>query len=1191
MTTQMLYRNNTQRATWRIVMAVQILLVLLVPARTIGHPIPANAQGVGALHFFQDFDLPDSGLPYVAATHVAQPSPGVELRNGGPDDQGRYLRLAFADTIPSHNSIAFTRATAGVAEQVVADFDLRMTAGSGRADGLGFAFLNTTHFGVAGAAEPQAPYYAGEEPNFAGSIGIGFDIHQADGLRNEINNNHLSVHFDGVLIKEVAIVPLDLASGQWTHARIHLNAMAATLSVTLAQCNTTAVTVIDQLSIPGLTPYEGRLHFAARSGGESADHDLDNLSVQFLARDAEPIATAMRCSDNIHVYQDFDQADLGTPYVVGTHLPPPSPSPQLVEGGPTEQGQFLRLTYGDGQIAHNSVAFDRTAPGAYPQVVADFAFRVRAGTGRADGFGFALLNTALYGNHGTEPPPTIAEEPDFAGSLGIGFDIYQSTLDDTGNKEINDNHLSIHYDGQLVQTVDLRNAIDLAEGVWTHARIILRTAAPQPDLSVQLTQCGQPPQIVVDHLPLPTLVPYEARPYFAARVGGLTADQEIDDIRVHFLQEDESLLNFATGCYETVETADAIDIPVLRTGNLSETIAVNYATVAGLADPDQDFVPSSGTLTFAAGESRQLIHLPLLDDAAEESADEHFIVRLFGEQGHSFVGGPAATKIAIIDDELAQRQGYWHNLIPSQVVPIHAIMLPTGEVLYWDRHEKEWGWDGNPRLFDPRTNTIRPAAFIDYDIFCSGYAFLESGQLLVAGGHIADGFGEDKMSVYNPFTNEWERFDEMNAGRWYPTATTLANGDIVVMGGSFNLNGSLAVNSIPQVWDAINKRWRTLFGAKHDKQPEDPNAFPTRDYYPDHPDYYPFLYSAPNGQVFNAGPQQVARYLDTNGIGRWHDLAASGLEYRDYGSSVMYDDGKVLISGGNPRDPQLYIEPTVRPSTSTQVIDLADATPRWRDVGALNFPRRHLNLTLLPDGTVFANGGSSAPGFDNEEGMVLAAERWDPFTEEWQVMAAQKRYRGYHSTALLLPDGRVLSGGGGHPNPLRGAQHNWEIYSPPYLFQGPRPAITTAPPTVRYGEGFAIQTANATPIANVTWIRLSAVTHAFNQSQRINRLDFTQSGTTLTINAPSDANMAPPGHYMLFILDGKGVPSIAKIVQLQSNKTQGPPTATPTVIPTLTQVPTATPTVSPTATPMLTETPVPGLSIKQLYLPIVIRQE
>jgi hypothetical protein len=555
-----------------------------------------------------------------------------------------------------------------------------------------------------------------------------------------------------------------------------------------------------------------------------------------------------------------------------------------------------------------------------------------------------------------------------------------------------------------------------------------------------------------------------------------------------------------------------------------------------------------GTLTFNSGEITKTFSVPVQDDSNSER-DGSFLVS-FSNPAGGLGSGPALAKATSIDDEAAQLMGRWSEVIPSQVVPIHMHLLPTGQVMFWDRHDDISGLDGHPRLLDPATGTITDAAMPTFDIFCSGHSFLADGSLLVTGGHIIDAMGEDKASIYNPFTDEWTQLPNMNAGRWYPSNVTLPNGDVLVMAGTYLSTTATPItrtspgrarrvmagtypsttapitltNTLPQVWQPSSNSWRNLTGAQWEES------------YPQWAYYYPFLYAAPNGNVFAAGPQQVARYLDTTGTGSWTDVAASTVEYREYGSSVMYDVGKILIVGGNPREPNPRASPTIQPSASAEVIDLNDDSPTWRAVQSMHFGRRHLNATLLPDGQVLVTGGSSAPGFDNSAGAVLSAEMWDPATETWSVMAAQTRYRGYHSTALLLPDGRVLVGGGGHPDPRGGAQVNFEIYSPPYLFRGPRPTITLAPAAVFYGQTFLVQTPDTDTIENVNWIRLGSVTHAFNQNQGINRLDFSKTSNGLTVTAPPEANHAPPGYYMLFMLNGSGVPSKAHIIRLGDNQ-------------------------------------------------------
>jgi hypothetical protein len=153
---------------------------------------------------------------------------------------------------------------------------------------------------------------------------------------------------------------------------------------------------------------------------------------------------------------------------------------------------------------------------------------------------------------------------------------------------------------------------------------------------------------------------------------------------------------------------------------------------------------------------------------------------------------------------------------------------------------------------------------------------------------------------------------------------------------------------------------------------------------------------------------------------------------------------------------------------------------------------------------------------------------WDPDTGTWATVASETVFRGYHSIAALLLDGRVVSAGG----TWGGASA--EVYSPPYLFNGSRPTITSAPTNISYGNSFFVGTPDATSISKVTMIALTSVTHGFNMNQRISRLSFSQVTGGLDVMAPSSRNSAPPGYYMLFILNSNGVPSVANIVRIDS---------------------------------------------------------
>jgi Domain of unknown function (DUF1929)/Protein of unknown function (DUF1573)/Kelch motif len=466
---------------------------------------------------------------------------------------------------------------------------------------------------------------------------------------------------------------------------------------------------------------------------------------------------------------------------------------------------------------------------------------------------------------------------------------------------------------------------------------------------------------------------------------------------------------------------------------------------------------------------------------------------------------PTALLLVISFAAYAQTSatGQWGPVMSGSFEVTHANLLSTGKVLVWPAYNL----GVNPYLWDPATNTFTATPLPGYNIFCAGHTHLADGRVLVAGGQIgAVLYGVPNASIYDPASNSWTRIPDMGPPRWYPTTTTLANGDVLVTSGQ--IDPARGYVAFPQIWQAATGTWQDLNSAQL--------ILPL----------YPRTFLAPNGKVFYAGESPLSRYLDTTGTGQWTAVAkTNSTVVRDYGSAVQYGDGKILImGGGNP------------PTATAEVIDLNSATPAWRTVAPMAFPRRQLNATILPTGQVLVTGGSSGAGFTNMNSPALSAEVWNPQTETWTTLASQTGYRGYHSIALLLPDATVLTAGG---DPyIKTAQ----IFSPPYLFKGARPTVSSAPATVNYGASFTLGTPSASNITQVTWVRLGSVTHAFNQDQRFNSLSFTlASSSGLTVTAPSNPNLAPPGYYMLFAINSAGVPSVARFIRLNSKKVSPPP--------------------------------------------------
>jgi hypothetical protein len=257
----------------------------------------------------------------------------------------------------------------------------------------------------------------------------------------------------------------------------------------------------------------------------------------------------------------------------------------------------------------------------------------------------------------------------------------------------------------------------------------------------------------------------------------------------------------------------------------------------------------------------------------------------------------------------------------------------------------------------------------------------------------------------------------------------------------------------------------------------------------------------------------------------------------------MYLPDKIM-KAGSYANPDYYGTAAYNATNQTAVLDMTAGSPSWRSTAPMNYPRSYQNMTLLPDGTVLASGGESASDGTDLSRAVLPAEIWDPNTQTWRVVASLTTGREYHSTALLLPDGRVLMAGGGQLPGRATNIYSGEIYSPPYLFKGNRPTISSAPSTVQYGSSFTISTPDAASIQKVALIRTPSVTHAFDENQRYLPLSFTQGSGQLTVQTPSNRNSAPPGYYMLFVVNGNGVPSVASFVRFPApTEDLEPPTA------------------------------------------------
>jgi hypothetical protein len=289
-------------------------------------------------------------------------------------------------------------------------------------------------------------------------------------------------------------------------------------------------------------------------------------------------------------------------------------------------------------------------------------------------------------------------------------------------------------------------------------------------------------------------------------------------------------------------------------------------------------------------------------------------------------------------------------------------------------------------------------------------------------------------------------------------------------------------------------------------------------------DLYPLLIVLGSGNIFYPAPRQksIELNLTTN---TWSTVGSMNFGTRFHAASVLLPGGQqVMVVGGSGNN----LNGGGNATNTTETIDVSASTPAWAYSAPMNIARYNHNLLYLADGSLLAVGGNQSAHYDSP---VFQSELYTFTTGKWTLLPAQNGVRGYHSTAVLLPDGRVISAGSDSGTSLG---TTYEFYSPPYLFNGPRPAITSSPGSVTYGQQFTIMTPDAAGIGKVALIRPAATTHAAHMDDhRYVTLKFTAGSGQITASAPASANLAPPGYYMLVVVNAKGVPSIMPFVQLQ----------------------------------------------------------
>ena len=464
--------------------------------------------------------------------------------------------------------------------------------------------------------------------------------------------------------------------------------------------------------------------------------------------------------------------------------------------------------------------------------------------------------------------------------------------------------------------------------------------------------------------------------------------------------------------------------------------------------------------------------------------------------------------------------GRWGELIEWPQIAAGAAHLPDGRLLTWSS-SKVNNFGGataftHGSIFDPLTETFTDMPNQNQNMFCAGVSMLADGSVFTPGG----GAIITTTSIFDG--NSWSLTDPLNTARWYPQSTTLPSGQVLTSLGSMT-------SAYSELWTK-GEGWNTLPTANLQLVRDDTSA-PSNQR-----TWFPALNVAPDGSLFHPGPTSGLFSLDlyTNGAPIIpHGKRESGDPHRLYNTTVMYDVGKMLVAGGG------------QPALNTAMtIDINGSTPVITATEPMTYARSMQDSIVLPDGKVLVIGGNSSGIQFSDEGTQLFPEMWDPQTGQWETLAPHSRPRNYHSTAMLLKDGRVAAMGSGLCGNCATNQQNGEIFEPPYLFnpdgtRASRPELTAGPPAATAGQ--ALTFSATAGIQSFSMLRLVALTHHHTTDQRYIPIGFSEvSAGNYNLQLPSNSNVLIPGYYWVFGLDANGVPSEGHTILINPTATEVP---------------------------------------------------
>jgi hypothetical protein len=483
--------------------------------------------------------------------------------------------------------------------------------------------------------------------------------------------------------------------------------------------------------------------------------------------------------------------------------------------------------------------------------------------------------------------------------------------------------------------------------------------------------------------------------------------------------------------------------------------------------------------------------------------------------------------------------GMYAPQIAWPLIGLHMALLPNGHVVSYGTPlgtAKQGGMtydDWSPALGSAGGAHTQASSMHSYDSFCNALQVLPDGRVLMVGGN-----STMSTMIYDPATGEQAMGQNLARQRWYASVLRLPDDRSLVLGGGdyYNTTAYLKptdnsrVATVPEIGTGTGA-WSLLTGA------DSTVAFGARD----NRWWYPRAYNAPDGSVFGVSNDQMWA-LSTAGTGSVTSLGTLPAGIGVSGSSVMYAPGQILFAGGGQR----FNETSEAATNAATVVDINGASPVVTSTTPMASARNWLNLTVLPNGEVFANGGTKVGTRAGADNSVYRSEIWNPTTGVWRAGATAQRIRTYHSTALLMPSGAVLTAAGGVPGPED--NFNAEMYYPAYLFTknadgsvgwADRPQIRSISGSLTHGGAVTLGMSDTRTLASVSLTSAASVTHSYSTDQRRVPLAFKQDGRSVAVTMPADSYHLPPGSYLLSGVDTNGVPTPAQIVTIKSNGSAG----------------------------------------------------